>query len=176
MIPIRLNLLSEEKRRAHRRTAYVQCAKNILEVLLILLCLSTIALVCGYSLLENRLQDIASHQLVADSSFTKTNREVDAVNRTVRAIETIQDEHVFWIPFISDFANAVPGDIRLDSLSMDAKGRAISMAGYAPTRDALLALEKSIERISWAEPFDIPVRQLTEKKDVAFSFAIRIKE
>lgn len=176
MIPIRLNLLPEEKRRAHRRMIYMQFTKNMLEVLLILLCLSSIILMFGLRLLQNRVQDMASGRLVAESAYVKTNREVDVVNAAIRAVERTQDAYVYWPPILAGLSNAIPPTIRIDALSVDVERRTVSLSGFAPTRDTLLLLKQSLEKISWAMPFGIPIQQLTEKENVSFSFSFRMKE
>lgn len=176
MVPIRLNLLSPEKRRAHRSAIYMQFIKNMLEELLIILCLSTIVLVYGLHLVENRVQDISSQRLIADSAFTKSNREVDTINSTLRRVEAIGDAHIFWTPLMGVFIHAIPADIRLDALSMDMTGRSITFSGYAPTRESLLSLKKSLETVPWIAPFELPIQQLTQKNNVAFSFTMGIKE
>lgn len=176
MIPLRLNLLSPEKKRSHQRAIYVQFVKNMLEVLLILICFSAIVLLFGKQWLDNKLQDISSQHIVMDSRFLHTNARVDAANKNIQRVAKIQDNYTLWTPLLEEFTSAIPRDVILSSFSINLSERAISLTGFAPTRESLLAFEERVESLTWAEPVLIPIDQLTNKENVSFNFSIRVKE
>lgn len=172
MIPTRLNLLSPEKRRVHQRTTYFQWIKNMLEVLFIVICLSSILLLVGLAFFQNQQSSVTSGMVISESKYVQKNREADVLNMTLNQTEKMQGEYVAWLPLLETITSAIPERVGIEELSIDTTKKTIVVTGIAPTRDDLLQLKDRFAALPNVKPFDIPIAQLIEKQNIPFSFTI----
>ncbi|HYE59925.1 MAG TPA: PilN domain-containing protein [Candidatus Kapabacteria bacterium] len=176
MIPIRLNLLSPEKKRMHQRTIYVQFTKNVLEVLFIVVCVCSISLLIGLRMIQSDAQAVSSQVIISDSKFVRTNRQVDTINKQIQHINKIQEEYTLWTPLITEFVANIPPGVTVHTLTINRKGKTVMLEGTAATRDALLSLKTSLQKVPWIEPFEISPTLLSAKENISFSLKLTIKE
>ncbi len=174
MIPSRLNLLSPEKRRHLHSLSNFQFIKNILEVLLLVICIGGIVLLGGQSVLQNHLDQLTASLVTFQSQHTESNQQIKEINSTLIKIEKIQKEYQLISPLIPQIVSATPNEIILKSLVLDPTSRSISLAGHAPNRDTLLLLQKQLLQIDWITTAEIPISQLTEKENIDFAFSAQM--
>lgn len=171
-MPTRLNLLSPEKRRLHQRTTYFQWIKNMLEVLFIVTCLCSIGLLLGLKFLQNQQSNITSNIVVTDSKYVQKNRQADGINTILAQTARMQKEYISWLPLLEEITKAIPESVGVEELSIDATNHTIVLTGIAPTRSDLIQLKEQFSALPQFVPFDIPIAQLIEKENIAFSFTI----
>jgi Tfp pilus assembly protein PilN len=175
MIPIRLNLLSPEKRRFHQGATYVQFTKNMLEALFLALCVAGIILLFGQNILQNQFRDLSSSLVVSESKYLQKNREVDSINNGIQRVQRIQKEFVLWSPMLHDFFNQIPPTIALGSVTFDRSANVLLLTGVASTRADLLLFKNTLTALPWISPFELPLSALVEKEQIHFSLTVPVK-
>lgn len=175
MMPLRLNLLSPEKRKHLHNTVLFQFVKSVLEILLIIFCLSGIVLLGAQTVLEDYFNDLTNTIVFLQSKQTKTNREVREINAIVINIEKIQKEFQSVAKYLPLITNSIPNNITLHMLRLNFTGKNVTLSGEARTRDALLLLAEQIKKLECIQSVDMPISNLTKKEDVVFSLNASLK-
>lgn len=152
-----------------------QFIKNILEVVLIVVCVIGMAMLGGQWTLANYFKSLNSTIASLQNKYAETNQTVISINQKLAQIEFIQNSYHPTTHLLPDIIQAVPNDISLTALNLHPKGKQLNMAGFAVDRDDLLELQTKLEAISWIEKVDIPIDQLTKKDSINFSFSAVIK-
>ncbi|MFH1947504.1 MAG: hypothetical protein ABIJ23_05120 [Candidatus Magasanikbacteria bacterium] len=173
MIPSRLNLLSPEKRRHLSSLSNFQFIKNILELLLIIICLGGMVLLGGQYILQNYLDELTASLLTMQNQHVGTNRQIKEINSILLKTEKIQKEYHPITPLIPEIVSAIPADITLQSLTFSIDSSSILFNGHSTNRDTLLLFQKQLEEVGWINLVEIPISQLTEKENVDFSFGAK---
>lgn len=175
MFPTRLNLLSPAKRAALHRLIYLQFLRGLLEIMLLVLSVSGIALLGGRSVLQDYFDELAVEIAAISNQQADTNQQVKLINRVLSQTENLQKAYTLWTPIMADLANAIPDNITLTGLDLNIKKKAATFTGFSADRDALLNLQKQLESLPRIAKVDIPLSQLTEKKDISFSITATLK-
>lgn len=175
MIPHRLNLLSPEKKKHLKRMTNFQFAKSLLELMLIFLSCSGIALLGGQWVLQEHFNEITGHIVSVTNKYAEKNLEIKNINITLARTEKIQKDYTLWTIKIIDIAKQIPEEIALSSLNFNSETDTIYISGIAKTRDNLLTLKNNLETLGWMEKVAIPPDQLTEKENIQFSISPSLK-
>lgn len=175
MIPSRLNLLSQEKRKHLQNMVYFQFIKSVLEIILIILCLSGIILLGAQTVLENYFSGLNSTIAFMQSKYVKTNREVREINNFLSELDKLQKKNQISSPRILDIASAVPNGVVLNTVNINYGAKTMSISGEALTRDNLLEFGENVKKIGWIQSSDMPLSQLTKKDNILFSLSAVIK-
>lgn len=176
MIPIRINLLSPQKRRFHRQAVYFQFIKNGLEVCLLVVCACTSAIVIGSATLENTAQQMSARQTIADSRYAKYSQQIERVNKRLETIVSVTDAVVPWHTLLPELSAAIPPAVSIDTINIDASERSLTLSGTAATRDDLLALVASLGKVPWIkDSITLPSSALTQREEIRFSLPVSLK-
>lgn len=174
MFPTRLNFLPPEKRRYLRRMVFTQFVKSTMEMLVLLLSITGMALLATQWVLQGYFNDLTENIVASANQQASSNQQIKHVNMVLRQADTIQAEHKLWSPLLTRLAHAVPEGVVLTSLSVNASEDLLSLAGTATTREALLNLQQSLEELPEIEMISIPLSQLTQPTNISFSFQAQI--
>jgi len=175
MIPLRHNFLSPKKRKHLKHLIDFQFAKNILEIILMTLSFAGIILLGGQWVLQSYFNDLTGQLVSINSQYSQTNKEIKEINEILAGTEKVQNKYISWSKIIREFSDAVPNNIAFNVLQIDYQSKIFNMSGFAPVRQDLLDLQKSLGNISWLEKIDIPISQLTEKQNIPFFITAKIK-
>ncbi len=148
---------------------YVEFFKSCLELLLITVCVMSIALLGGLSVLQKHFADMSGTIVVAGSPYIQKNREIKTINADLRLIDEIQKEYILWTPLLTEFVEHIPNGIQLTSFDIDMGGKTLKITGIASRRDDLIALPEALESLSWIDDADIPLSQLLDPEPISFS-------
>ncbi len=174
MFPTRLTFLPTEKRTYLDHLIYIQFIKNTLETCLIVLTMVALILVGGGWVLQGYFTSLIAQVALTTSKQSHRNAEIKAANATLQQISAIQKEYMLWTPIIIEVANVIPPHVTLTSMSLDAGKKIYSFTGVADTRDDLLRLQTALESLPSVQTVTIPLSQLTEKENIAFSITASI--
>lgn len=175
MYPTRISILAKEKQKYINRMVYMQFVRNSVEVLLFLLCASTIFLVGSWWTLQSHFNDLASKLTIKVDTETERTVKIKEINRLLSDMQGLQSIFVTWTPKIKEFEEAIPDGVTLTNLSLSAYGKTYKMSGVADTRDSLLALEELLLNLPEVTDVDIPLAQLIPKEDINFSITIDVQ-
>ena len=173
MYPIKLNLLSPEKRKYLRRLVYFQFIKNALISVVFVFCISGITLLGGQWVLQEYANDISTGFTLTIGLHDNKNEQIREVNEVIKNIDALQKTHQLWSPLITDFANSIPNEVSVNSVIFDKEK--IILSGLARTRDDLLKMQADLNALDFVERTDIPLSQLTEKENISFSITSHLK-
>lgn len=175
MIPHRLNLLSPDKYQHLKRMVSFQFIKNLLELILMTISISGMALLGGQWVLQDYFNQIAEQIVSVSNRYAATNQDIKKINLTLNQVEKIQKEYYNWTALLSALTEKIPKNIILTALNFDDKNKKIILTGTAAARDDLLALKDNLNTLLWIKPVQIPPTQLTEKNNIQFSFTLEKK-
>lgn len=173
MYPIKLNLLSPEKRRYLNRMLYFQFIKNALISTVFVFCVSGIALLGGQWILQEYANDVSTSFTLTVGLHESKNEQIRQINELIKNIDALQATHQLWSPLIVNFANAIPDNVVISSMFFDKEK--ILISGMALTRADLLSLQTNLNALEFVEKTDIPLSQLTERENINFSITSRLK-
>jgi len=176
MIPSRLNLLSPEKMKRLSFLSNFQFIKNILEFFLIIISITGIVLLGGETVMEDYTNELNNTLNSIQNQHADTNKQIRQINDTLSLVEKIQKEFNPLANSIAELADLVPAEIILKTLNINKENNLLTIAGYAPTREALLDLQKNLSTLDWIDSVEIPVSELTEKENINFSFTANLKK
>lgn len=176
MYPIRLNLLSPDKRKFLQRMIYVQFIKNTFTSIVFVFCVSGITLLGGQWVLQEYFNDVSGNLVATTSKQVEKNKKIKEVNSLINQTDIIQQVYTPWSDIIIDISNAVPNGIVLTNISLNSGNKNFVFSGNADTRDNLLEMQKNLKALSFIEDVKIPVSQLTEKENFPFTIPATYKK
>ena len=175
MYPLRINLLSTEKRKYLNKMIYVQFVKNTFISIVFVFCLSGITLLGCQSVLQEYFSDVSNSLTLSDSMHAEKNKNIQAVNETLKKVEAMQEVHNLWSQKIIKLGNAIPTDIIINNILIVNQNKEINISGTALRRTALLELKDNFNNLDFINNINIPLSQLTEKENIDFSISIEMK-
>ncbi len=175
MYPTRINLLSPEKRKYLRRMIYIQFIKNTLISVVFVFCLSGITLLGGQSVLQEYFNDVSGNLIATNSRNAEKNKKIKEINSIIIKTDAIQQIYTNWSPIIVKLANAIPEGITVGTLSLNAVNHTFNINGNANTRENLLQMQIILNNLDFIKNVNIPLSQLTEKTNIAFSISMTYK-
>lgn len=169
MYPTRLNLLSPDKRKFLQRMIYVQFIKNTFTSIVFVFCVSGITLLGGQWVLQEYFNDVSSNLVITTGKQAEKNNRIKEVNTLINQTDIVQQVYTPWSDIVTEIANAIPPGIVMSNISLNSSNKNFVFSGSADTRDALLEMQKKIKQLNFIEDVNIPVSQLTEKKNFTFT-------
>jgi len=175
MIPLRLNLLSPQKRHHLHTMVCFQFTKNLLEIILVILCISGIVMLGAQRILQDYFIDLSNTISFMQSQRLQTNRNVRQINEALVEITKIQKDYQAITPILSEVLSLLPVDINLNILTVDTGTEQIIFTGMAGTRGSLLSFKQALESNTNIANTDLPLAQLTIKQNLPFSLTAKLK-
>ncbi len=176
MYPIRLNLLSPQKKHHLKRMALFIFFKNILEVTLVVVIVAAIVLVSGRWFLQNYFNELTEKLVMDGNQHTGMNTRIKEVNRVLKDIALTQKEYVAWSSVLEGITETVPATITMESMVLDRVSGIYTFTGIATTRNDLLLFQKNLQALPFIAKVDVPLSQLTEKEDIPFIITAAYKQ
>lgn len=175
MHPIRINLLSNEKKKYLNRMIYVQFIKNTFISIVFVFCISGIILLGCQSVLQEYFSEVSSSLTVSGGVNSTKNKQIQSINDTINRVEALQEIHNSLSFTIIEFGNVVPEGVILNNLFINNGSKKIDVSGVAKDRKALLSFRDAVNSLKFTENIEIPISQLTEKENINFSIQIDMK-
>ncbi len=172
MMPTRLNLLLPEKRKTLRFMVNMQYGLTILQFVVIALCLIGITLLVSQSILDVHIGTISKNYISPTTQLTETDKTIRAINADIKTIQSIQSDALVVTPILHELFSIIPSSVQLKTFSFNPKERTLALSGVARDRESLLALQSSLESLSYIESIDIPIALLLQKEFIPFSFTL----
>lgn len=180
MVPIRLNLLPPEKKKRTENIMRYLFLKHLMQILILILCISGIALLIGRHILEKNFIILAESLASVSREATEVNRVIKSINDQIIVINAVQAGFVPWSRIGTDVSRVTPRGIRWNLLNFTKDTPlegTISMTGIADTRGDLLELNDNLKSINWVASVDLPVEALvkigTEPFKIDLKFEIK---
>lgn len=175
MFPIRINLLSTEKRKYLNRMIYIQFIKNTFISIVFVFCISGITLLGGQSVLQEYFSEVSNGLTLAGGINAEQNKKIRDINSLIRNVEAVQEVHNLWSQKIVELSNIVPDKVTFSNMILNKETQGINISGVAKDRESLLEFKDNINNLDFIKNIEIPLSQLTEKEDIKFSISIEMK-
>lgn len=175
MYPLRINLLTQEKKKHLIQVAQFKFVQNILQVILIALSFEAICLMLSIVLLQIYFSGISSNIVNVNNKYTTQSKDIIAINKTVQKIDRIQQQYHPVTPTIIAVTDLLPNGIILNTLNIDYEKKTISFSGLADTRQNFLDFQKTLNESEMFLHAESPVSDLTKKENIAFNINANLK-
>lgn len=175
MYPTRINLLSPEKRKYLRRIIYIQFTKNTLTSIVFVFCLAGITLLGCQLVLQEYFNDVSSTIIATNSRYAEKNKKIKEINNLIAQTDAIQQTYITWPAIVINLANSIPDGILIENLFLNSNNHTFTINGKAETRENLLQMQINLNNLDFVENVNIPLSQLTEKINIAFSISVIYK-
>ena len=170
MMIIDLNLLSPAQKNKLNRLIQILFAKNMLETIVIGLCLMATILLWSYLVLINQFNELTASAMLIERDYSGYNQEVRQVNRGVK---NLIDSTYGYLPIsdkILEFISTTPSNIKLNIVDINRETNKFFISGTAKTRSGLLAYHEILKTIPWLKPANMPTSQLLQKENINFEY------
>ena len=169
---ITLNILPPTKKEELRLNNLYMATKNLIILILILTILAAIALLFTKMTLQNYFNNIVE-QTTLTTKYTKVfSKDIRDLNRDLKAVEKIQNDHTYWTKFFIKFSPLVPDDIGIYSININQNK--ILITGQARTREQLLQFKDNLEKSDLLDEVTIPLENLLKKENIDFDIKTTI--
>ncbi len=179
MYPIRINLLSKEKKNSLQRIIIFQFVRTVLQGFLIIICLSGIFLLAAQSFMQSHFSAMSIGISDTSNSHAEINKKINTINQSLSQADAIQKQYKTWTDKINLVSEAIPENIRLNELTIDLNRKTVTLSGFALNRENLLELKTKLLALDCKdlciESVPISPSQLTKKTDISFGIEAKIK-
>ena len=172
MFALRLNLLASRKKKRIRQLVSFLFLKHIMEIVLLVLCVISVALLLGLYILEENFSTVAESFASGNTQRAQVRQEAVRINQRINQINTAQKEFVPWSIVVATLAELTLTDITWNTWSFDkASGRA-QLVGTARERESVVMLEQSLRAKEWVHDVQLPLAELVSVDEKPFTVTL----
>ncbi len=175
MMPIRLNLLSPQRKTRLLRLIKFLFVKELLEFVVFTSALLAITFLLGWLILTGSLSDLAKSSLLVNRGYPVVNSEVSAINMATKNVVQAGRDFAPVAPFVNEIITTLPPSIKLTSLQIDRDSSTLLLDGIANTRQDLLNYEMTMEKDQNISNVTLPTSQLFQVTDIHFELHATLK-
>ncbi len=175
MFPLRLNLLSPQKKKHLSKMTRFQFIKGLLEILLIVASLIAIILLGSQFVLQNYFSALTENIVSVNSEHAEEIREIRKVNHLVQQTNDIQKQYKTWTPLINALLADTTTGITIDNVMIDQSTKTVTFVGSAATREIFLEYQQALEQHEYLANIVSPISGLTQKENIPFSISATLK-
>lgn len=105
--------------------------------------------------------------------LTGIEKDIKAANAKIGTLMGAHEVIIPIAPIVEKTAGLIGEGAYAESISLDALTGAVSMTGFAATRDAVLAIAKRLSESDFVDPHSVknPVKNILKEKDIDFTFS-----
>lgn len=116
-------------------------------------------------------RDIAESKKELSSSGTQQLQErVLAVNKQLKIIGSLRDQHYNWTNALSEISRILPDDVQVNSLSVDRKTAEIRLTGTAERRESVIKFWSNVKKSKYFKNINFPLSNLERETNVPFTY------
>lgn len=108
---------------------------------------------------------------------TVLRNKIKGINNVFTDFQSLSDTTPHWSKVLAAFTRLVPSDVKIQTFTADAKKKQVSIIGYSPTRESVIALYNNISRDD--KNFfnvDYPLENVSKPTDVSFHYNFSIRD
>ena len=169
---ITINLVPQEhKIKIERKKTYL-AIKEALLIILLFASVISIMLMLSKSYLESQLADLMNENSQNVAMIQKTNDRIKSINEKINDADSVQKNFKSWSGLITALYSAKGEDISYSYLKIFRKESTVEISGVSKTRDALLLLQKNLQKMDYFKKINLPLSNLISKENNSFSIKI----
>ncbi len=167
---IDLNLLPPDRRAKLNQLIQILFLKNMLEFVIVALCLFAVILVLSWTLLVREFNNLTQSALLIGRDYSGYNQEVRRINNIIRRVNDANADYLPILPKILEITQTLPNNIKLNTINIDRRTQRFLISGTARTRNDLLMYQEILKKIKWLKPATMPTTQLLQKENINFEY------
>jgi hypothetical protein len=175
MMPIHLNFLRDDGRRAVKSAAILAWLGNIMRCLFIVFIVFDGFLCLIFFLFHDQVQVINRISSDSGQRYAYYNEEIQKINDQTGQLSLAGKNFGLLTARFWSIVNSVPQNIKISNIVLDINDTTINIPGIATTRETLIAYDASLASLPWVEKTYLPKSQLLKKEDVPFLIQLTIK-
>ncbi|HYE22509.1 MAG TPA: PilN domain-containing protein [Verrucomicrobiae bacterium] len=113
-------------------------------------------------------------EVLSSSNTKELESRVSALNTQIKNIQNLQKQHYYWSEMLTELANILPGDVRVDFLGVDRTTGLVEMAGYARSRESVLQFWSNVKKSEYFRDINFPLKNLERATDASFTFTFYV--
>lgn len=168
---ITLNLLPPTQHTAIKKERIYSTVENFLSIFLVVLIVIASLLFLIKKTLEKNLSELARQGVQANIKTSELNNKIQEINDTLKVIEEIQKKTKTISPFVLEFSQIIPKEVKTTSFQVNTEDSSVKIKGLAKTRNALLKFKKNLEASDKFTDVKVPLSNLLEKEDIEFEIS-----
>jgi len=172
---IKLNILPRERKKTLKDKRFFEMASKKAFFLLSIIFFYAILVTAENLYLKYEID--LSDNLIAN--FSKKDDGIDKtiqdVNKKINYIDDTHKNMVNWFVFFGDIKDMKPDGIKINKISLSKQGNKIAIAGFAATRDELVAFSDKLKSSARFSEIDLPFTALLSQKNITFEIKANIK-
>ncbi len=165
---ILLNILPKKIKNELKLTKTYKTVNKFLSIFLFNIILYTAIFSTSYLLLTVKLDSLIVEANNMNKDAELYSIRTKEVNKKISEISQIQDDFISWSSFLFNFTNSTSNGITLKKISIDKENKSINITGTAKKRNDLLNFKTKISEIKYLDGFEIPIKNLLIKENIAF--------
>ena len=119
-------------------------------------------------ILQNEYNNMAGSASLVNREQSNYNTEIRQANYLIRQINDSAAKYQPYSKKMKEIINSLPLDIKLHSMTIDAKNKKFLLSGTAKYRDSMLKYGEILKQTLWLKNITAPVSQLFEKENINF--------
>lgn len=106
----------------------------------------------------------------------RIKKQIRSVNTKVTTLAGIEHDIVSVAPVLERIALLIRPEIYVSTFSFDTVSGAVQLAGFAETRNAVLALEKALAESDFVDPGSVkgPISNILKEENIRFTFTFQL--
>ncbi|MGE5392742.1 MAG: PilN domain-containing protein [Candidatus Saccharibacteria bacterium] len=116
-------------------------------------------------------KDIAGNRKELTSTGTQQLQEkVLAVNKQVKVIGSLRDQHYYWTTALIEISKLLPADAQINSLDIDRQTGEIKLTGTAEKRESVIQFWANVKKSKYFKNINFPLSNLEREKNSLFTY------
>jgi len=170
---LKLNIISAELKKEIKLIIIYKFLKRLSFLIFSVLLIYSVAFQASRLILKKYSNDDINKKTVNTKNSDEYIQKVKDINEKINDVTTVQADSVNWSTFIKNFSGIVSNDISINQFSIDKKSSTLTISGTAITRDSLLGLESSLEKMTYLKEVNLPISDLLKKDNISFTIVAK---
>lgn len=116
-------------------------------------------------------------QFASAKESTDIRKQVASVNNRVNDYNTLAKNTTRWSKLLLVFSEVVPSGVQIQSFSVDAVKKQVTISGFAPTRELAIQLHDNIAaKPNYFTKLDYPLENVTKPTNIAFHYTFTVQD
>lgn len=172
---ISLNLLSPSQKEYLRYEHIYLTIRTVISLVLTFTVIISGMFMAARLMLQDNFAELLTSTTRVNERSRPVDREISNLNGTLRDTQNIQTNFVKWSSVLTTIAKAIPENIQVNYMNLEAKNHVFNLNGLAKRREDFLKLEESLKQLPLLEEVSSPTSNLLLRENVSFQITARLK-
>lgn len=172
---INLNIIPRDLKKEIKLKILYLSLKNYLLIIFIIICFYSIVLLLSTLFLQYEFTRTINESNLITQNTENYGTKVKNINNEINYINKIQNENADILALLVNISNITRADIKIKQIKFDKINKALTINGFAGSRDNLIAFKNSLESTTFLSDINFPLKNLLEKNNIDFEITAKFK-